>query len=331
MSKALVMGASGFLGSNIARELVAQGREVRLFMRDTSDSRATDDLEVERHYGDVSDRQSLLTAMSGCDTIFYCIVDTRAWLRDSGPLFRTNVDGLVHSMDAALQADIKRFIFTSSFVTVGLSDTGISDETIEFNWWQQAPDYMHSRVMAENKLLEYCRDKNLPGISCCVGNTYGAGDIAPTPHGQLVLDASVGKMPFYWEGGGPSVGITDAARAMILAEHKGRAGERYLISERWVSYQELFTLAAIAGKKKPPAVKLPKAVMYTMSAVADFVARLRGKESRMSIDSLKCASMVNDVDSSKARNELGWQPRPIEVSIEEAVSFYRKHSKDQAA
>ena len=90
MSKALVRGASGFPGSNIARELVTQEPEVRLFMRETSNSRATDDLDVERHYGDVTDRPSLLIAMSGCDNIFYCIVDTHAWLRDSTPLFRTN-------------------------------------------------------------------------------------------------------------------------------------------------------------------------------------------------------------------------------------------------
>lgn len=328
MSKALVMGASGFLGSHIAKELVAQGRDVRLFMRKSSDSRATDELDVERCYGDVTDKDSLLSAMDGCDSIFYCIVDTRAWLRDSAPLFRTNVDGLVHTMDAALEANIKRFVFTSSFVTVGLSDSGVSDESIEFNWWDEAPDYMHCRVTAENKLLEYCRDKNLPGIACCVGNTFGTGDFAPTPHGKLVLDASIGKMPFYWQGGGPTVGIRDAAQAMILAEQKGRVGERYLISERWVSYQELFTLAAKAGGKKPPAVKLPQIVLYSMAAIIDFVCGLLGRENRMSVDSIKCASKVNDVDASKARKELGWQPRAIEDSIVEAVSFYRQqHNK----
>lgn len=324
MSKALVMGASGFLGSHIARELVAQGREVRLFMRESSDSRATDELDVERCYGDVTDKASLLAAMADCDSVFYCIVDTRAWLRDTKPLFRTNVDGLIHTMDAALEADIKRFVFTSSFVTVGLSASGISDETIAFNWWDQAPDYMHSRVIAENKLLEYSRDKGLPGIACCVGNTYGPGDYAPTPHGKLVLDASIGKMPIYWEGGGPTVGIRDAARAMILAEKKGRVGERYLICERWMSYQELFTLAAQAGGKKPPPMKLPMPVLYLIAGIADAFSRLLGLENRLSVNSIKCASKVNDMDNSKARNELGWQPRPVEDSIKEAVDFYRQ-------
>ena len=326
MTKTLVMGASGFLGSHIARELVAQGRDVRLFMRTSSDSRATDDLDVERSYGDVTNKASMLAAMTACDTVFYCIVDTRAWLRDSTPLFRTNVDGLVNAMDAALQTGIKRFVFTSSFVTVGLSDSGVSDESIEFNWWDDAPAYMHSRVIAENTLLEYCRERGLPGIACCVGNTYGSGDYAPTPHGQLVLDAAAGKMPFYWNGGGPTVGIRDAARAMILAETKGRIGERYLICERWLSYQQLFTLAAKAAGKKPPFLKLPRPLLYLLAGINDVIAGLQDRENRMSVNSIKCASKVNDMDNSKARRELGWQPQPIENAIAEAVSFYREQA-----
>lgn len=327
MAKTLVMGASGFLGSHIAKELANENRELRLFMRESSDTRATEHLDAERVYGDISDQASLLAAMQGCDTVFYCIVDTRAWLRDPAPLFKTNVDGLVIAMEAALQAQVKRFVFTSSFVTVGLSDTGISDETIAFNWWDEAPAYMHSRVNAEQKLFEYCRNKGLPGIACCIGNTYGSGDFAPTPHGQLVLDSSRGKMPFYWEGGGPTVGIKDAARAMILAEQHGRIGERYLIGERWLSYQELFTLSAEAGGHKPPALKLPKLILYCVAAISDLLTRLQGRENRMSIASIKCASKVNAIDSTKARKELGWKPEPIEKSIAEAVSFYQQQFK----
>lgn len=320
--KTLVLGASGFLGSHVTKLLVAAGRDVRVMMRETSDSRATDHLAIERHYGDIMNIDALHKAMEGCDSIFYCIVDTRAWLRDTAPLYKVNVDGLYNAMDTALETKVKRFVYCSSFVTIGLNSSGISNETDSFNWWDTAPEYIRCRVTAEKRLLEYCADKNLPGIVCCIGNTYGKEDFAPTPHGKLVLDSAKGKMPFYWQGGGPSVGIVDAARAMILAEEKGLVGERYVISERWIDYQELFTLAANAAGAKPPKIKLPIFVLYMMAAIADVVTRIKGVENRMSVSSIKCASKVNDMDSSKAKKELGWQPAPLEESIEEAVQFY---------
>ena len=112
-------------------------------------------------------------------------------------------------------------------------------------------------VQAEQLFMEYCQDKGLPGVACCVGNTYGADDVAPTPHGKMVKDAAMGKLPFYWQGGGPSVGIRDAARALLLAEEKGVVGERYIVSERWVDFKELFSLAAGRAGISPPKTKIP--------------------------------------------------------------------------
>jgi dihydroflavonol-4-reductase len=320
--KTLVLGASGFLGSHVTKLLVAAGRDVRILVRKSSNTQATDHLEIERHIGDVSDTQSLKRAMNNCSNIFYCVVDTRAWLRDTTPLYKVNVDGLYNAMDAAQATGVKRFVFTSSFVTVGLTPDGVSDETDKFNWWEQAPEYIRCRVTAEKRFLEYCKDHNFPGIACCVGNTYGPGDYAPTPHGKMVLDSAKGKMPFYWHGGGPSVGIVDAAKALILAEKKGVIGERYVIAERWLSFQELFTLSAKAANVSPPKICLPIFMLYLLAGVADVVTRLQNKENRMSVASIKCSNRVNDIDTSKTKAVLGWKPAPIEDSIKEAVNFY---------
>lgn len=325
-NKVLIIGASGFLGSHVTKELVKQGRDVRILVRKTSDTRATDNLDIERYYGDVMDKASLQTAMSGCETLFYCVVDARAWLRDPAPLFRTNVDGLTNAMDAALEAGIKRFTFTSSIVTIGLNKSEPSTEETLFNWADTAPQYALSRVKAENKLIEYCKTKGLPGIACCVGHTYGPEDYGPTPHGKMLQDASNGDMPFFWEGGGSSVGVADAARGMILAEQHGRIGERYIISERWVSFKELFELGAKAGQVKPPKLKLPIFILYALSAVNEVITRLKGVENELSTDSIKCSNKLNDMDTSKARVELHWQPNPIEESINEAVASYRKQN-----
>ena len=323
MSKTLVMGASGFLGSHVVQELVAAGRDVRIMVRATSDTRVTDQLDIERVIGDITDREAIATALAGCDSVFYCIVDTRAWLRDPAPLYQTNVEGLRTVMDVVLNCDIQRFVFTSTFGTIGINPSGISTETDTFNWWDKAPAYVRTRVQAEDLFMTYCRDKGLPGIACCVGNTYGANDIAPTPHGQMLKDVASGRMPYYWDGGGPSVGIRDAARAMLLAEEKGRIGERYIIAQRWVDFKELFACAAKAAGVPPPKTRIPLFLLYTMTGFADVLSFFTRRDNRLSVASIRCSTMLPNVDCSKARKELGWVPEPIEKSIGEAVHFYR--------
>ena len=197
-----------------------------------------------------------------------------------------------------------------------------SRETDVFNWWDDAPEYIRCRVVAENLFMEYCRDKDLAGVACCTGNTYGPNDVGPTPHGELVKTVAQGRMPLFWDGGGPSLGIMDAARGMILAEKNGRVGERYAFAERWVTFQELFSLAARAAGVKPPAIKLPIAVLYTAAFISELVCRLTRRESKLTVSSIKCSRLLPDIDCSKAKTELGWTPEPIEESIQQAVDYY---------
>jgi dihydroflavonol-4-reductase len=322
MSKTLVLGASGFLGSHVTKQLCTQNRDTRILVRSSSNTRATDHLDIERCYGDVLDAESLRSAMQDCSSVFYCVVDTRAWLQDPAPLYAVNVDGLRNAMDAALEAGVEHFVFTSTFGTLGRRTDGPSSEADPFNWWDQAPEYIRCRVIAENLFMDYCRDKQLPGVACCIGNTYGPEDLGPTPHGNLVKDAALGKMPIYWDGGGPSLGITDAARGMILAEQKGRIGERYAFAERWVTFRELFSLAAGASGKKPPAVKIPIPLLYLAAFVSGLVCKLLRRESNLTVSSIKCSRLLPDINPGKAMTELGWQPEPIEISIEQAVAYY---------
>ena len=322
---ALVIGASGFLGSHVVKALVEQGRRVRVMFRESSDTRATDNLELERVVGSIEDPDALQAAMSGCHSVFYCVVDTRAWLRDPAPLYHTNVDCLRIVLDAALAAGVSRFIFTSTFGTIGRNPAGVATEEDDFNWWDEAPDYVRCRVQAEQLLFEYQRERGLPAIACCVGNTYGADDIAPTPHGQMVKDAALGNMPFIWDGGGPSVGIRDAARALVLAEQRGRVGERYIIAERWVDYQELFSIAAQVAGRPAPTRKLPLPLLYAMAGVSDVIGWFTQRDNRFSIASIKCSRLLPNVDAGKARRELGWAPEPIEQSVAEAVHYYLAH------
>jgi len=323
MNKVIVMGANGFLGSHVTQQLVKDGRDVRVMVRKNADTRGIDGLNVERVHGDVLDVESLKAALQGCDTVFYCVVDTRAWLRDSAPLFRVNVDGLRNVLDAALETGVRKFIFTSSIGTIGKSDSGTANETDAFNWHKYAPDYIISRLDAENLLLEYCKRYGLNGCAMCVANTYGAGDFAPTPHGQLLYEGAIGKIPFYWAGTSSSVGIIDAARAMILAEKHGRRGERYIIADKTLSFRQLFQIGASELGTKPPTWKMPLAAMYAIAAIATLVAAITRVDNKLPIASVRLTHFMDDMDASKARRELKWTPEPVENSIRAAVRFYR--------
>ena len=322
MARVLVIGASGFLGSHVTRQLVEQGRDVRILVRSSSGTGTTDDLEIERLRGDVFDPQLLAEAMQGCAVVYYCVVDTRAWLRDPTPLYQVNVEGLRTVLDAALGAGLEKFIYTSTFGTIGQRQDGPSTEEDVFNWYDQAPDYIRCRAQAEDIFLQYCREQGLPGVACCVGNTYGPGDSAPTPHGDLVRQVALGKMPFYWKGGGPSLGIADAARGMLAAEKAGTIGQRYIFAERWLSYRELFEMAATASGRKAPVFCVPDWLLCLAAGISDTIARLRGRDSKVSVASIKCSKLLPDVDASLARTALQWEPRPIEESVREAVDYY---------
>lgn len=298
---------------------------MRVLLRRTSSTKAIDDLPVERHYGDVFDDDALRTAMAGVDDVYYCVVDTRAWLRDPAPLFRTNVEGLQHVLDAAVEADLRRFVFTSSIGTIGIpADDRLATEDDAFNWADRSGSYIQTRVQAENLVLCYANERGLPAVAMCVANTYGPGDWLPTPHGKQIALAAAGKIPFYIDGWASEVvGIENAAAALLLAAEKGRIGERYIISERMASARELYALAAGATGATPPRFGVPLWEMSLAGGATDAVARARGRDSLLSTTSVRLMHIMPPMDHGKAERELGWQPDPIHDSIQRAADWYR--------
>lgn len=325
MAKKLVIGGSGFVGSNVIRKLVDRGEDVRVMLRKSSSTRGIDDLDVERCYGDVFDDEALRSAMAGCDIVYYCVVDARAWLRDPSPLLRTNVEGLRHVLDAALEAELTRFVFMSTIATLAVSTDGTPvTEDQPCNWYDDGGAYTQCRVDAENLVLSYARDKGLPAVALCISNTYGPRDWQPTPHGGLIAAISAGKAPFYFQGIGQEVvGIEDAAEAMILASDKGRVGERYIISDRFMTTRELHGLAAQAGGVRAPWIAIPRPVLLMLASVAQLFGDLTGREIKFVRRAFDMIDKMSPLDHSKAERELGWKPAPFEDSIRAAVEFYR--------
>lgn len=326
--RVLVMGASGNVGACVTRQLAARGDDVRVLLRRSSSAKGIDGLEVERHYGDIFDTAAVTAAMADRDVVYYCVVDTRAELRDPTPLFRTNVEGLRNVLDVAVQAKLDRFVFLSTIGTIAVGRNGETvDERTPFNWADQGGGYIASRREAERLVLSYVADRGLPAVVTNVSNPYGPPDWQPR-QGLLVQSAALGRMPAYARGvGSEVVGIEDAARGMLLAAERGRIGERYIISERYMSQREMLTVAAEAVGARPPRIGVPMGLLHVVGHVVGIVGALLRRDFVFTATGARLMALTSPADHSKATRELGWHPEPTEHAIRSAAKFYVERSK----
>jgi dihydroflavonol-4-reductase len=323
----LVIGANGYLGSHVTRQLVDAGHDVRIMVRPSADTLAIDDLTTQRFTGDIFDNDTLRAAMTGCDDVYYCVVDTRAWLRDPAPLYRTNVDGTRNVLDIACAVHarnpLRRFVFTSSYTTVNRLRGAVATESDEITDLNSLSDYVRSRLLAERMVTECGRQGKLPTVAMCVSTTYGPGDWGQTPHGEVIAQTARGRMPVVLDGiAFEAVGVDDAARAMILAAERGRNGERYLVSDRMITNAEVVRIAAEAAGAPPPNITVPLAVLRAAAALGTGWGRLTGRDPKLSLQVLRLMRAEAPLDHSKATRELGWQPAPVEDSIREAARWW---------
>ena len=320
VKKALVIGASGFLGGHLVRQLIEQGYAVRIMVRASSNIELLAGLDVEKTIGDVSDVESLKAAMQDCDWVFHSAIDTRAWLVNSGPLYHTNVMGVVNAVTAAKAVGIAKFVLTSSLVTVGFSSNGPATEENIPESSALFTDYMQTRFLAEQYVLQQFTESGFPAVACCVSNTYGPDDLH-TPHGAIIKHVAFGHVPFYLNASSEVVGVIDAAKALILAAEKGRSGERYIISERYLSNEALFTMAAKAAGRAKPRFACPTLLVYAGTTTLELISRLTGL-SLLTNNAARLMYKTWPLSHQKATEELGWQPEPIENAIKLAVKSY---------
>jgi len=323
---ALVMGANGFMGSHITRQLVAKGRRVRAMVRPTGDISALRGLDIEICHGDISDIRSVRDAMRGCGSVFYNVVDTRAWLVDPKPLYLTNVERLGNVIDASIAEKITRFIFTSSMVTLPRYSGSPASEEHAFDWWNEAPDYVKTRVLAEKAILDAVDERGLPAIMLCVANTYGPEDYGPTPHGNALWQATKSKGKAL-DCSLPTVDVRDAAQACLLAETKGRIGERYAIVSECLRQQDFYAMAAESmGYEKPALLSMRN--VYLFATIAEIINRFRGiKDDKFCRTSMFLSEAFGPMNHAKAAAELGWSPRPLSETLSDAIEWYRSHSQ----
>jgi dihydroflavonol-4-reductase len=323
---AFVTGATGFLGSHVARVLAEQGATLRLLVRPTSDLRNIETLPADRAFGDLRDAASLEKAMAGCDTVFHVAADYRLWVRDPAEMYRANVEGTRALLEAARRNQVRRVVYTSSVATMGFTSSGQpADENSPVSLADMIGPYKRSKFMAEQVALEAGRS----GQDVVIVNPttpVGEQDIKPTPTGRIIVDFLKRKFPAYVDTGLNLVDATECARGHVLALEKGKSGQRYILGgENLTLKQILDKLGALTGLPSPK-VKVPYVMALATGVVDEVVTgRILGKEPRATIDAVRMGRKRMFVTSAKAERDLGWKILPVENALRRAVEWFQAH------
>ena len=323
---AFVTGATGFLGSHVARVLIEQGADLRLLVRSNSNTKNIDDLKADRFIGDLRDPGSLEKGIAGCDVVFHVAADYRLWVRDPEEMYRANVEGTRGLLEAARQNNVRRVVHTSSVATMGFSSNGQpATEDSPVSLASMIGPYKRSKFMAEQVAFEAARS----GQHVVIANPttpVGERDIKPTPTGRIVVDFLKRKFPAYVDTGLNLVDATQCARGHIAVLEKGRSGERYILGgENLTLKQILEKLAAITGLPSPK-LRVPYVLALATGIVDEVITgRIRGREPRVTIDAVRMGRKKMFVSSAKAEHELGWKCVPVDGALRLAVEWFRRN------
>jgi dihydroflavonol-4-reductase len=322
----LVTGATGFVGSHVARQLVSAGHFVRVLVRNSSNPLLIAGLPVERCEGDLRDIVSLGRAMKGVRRVFHVAADYRLWSRNPDEIYQSNVEGTRSLFEAARQCGVERVVYTSTVATIVVPGVNgvLPDEETHATLAQMVGHYKRSKFMAEMEAIKAAAD-GLPVVIVNPTTPVGPGDWKPTPTGRIIVDFLNGKMPAYVDTGLNVAAVEDIAAGHLLAAEKGRVGERYLLGARNMTLKEILnTLAAIAGRPAPR-VRLPHAVAIAAAHASEFYSRITGREPQIPLEGAKMSRYRMFVASNKAERELGYAPGPVEPAFERAVRWYEEH------
>ncbi|MGD0108883.1 MAG: hopanoid-associated sugar epimerase [Rhodopila sp.] len=320
----LVTGASGFIGSAVARTLAARQHRLRLLVRPTSDRRNLAGLDAEVVTGDLTDPDSLARAAAGCRYVLHLAADYRFWVPDPDAMLRANVDGAVAMVRAAALAGAERIVHCSSVAALGqIGDGTPADEATPTNQADFVGIYKRSKYLAEIAVLELARRDGVPVVVVNPAAPVGPRDIKPTPTGKMIRDAASGRVPAYIDTGLNIVHVDDVAEGHVLALEKGRVGERYVLGGENMLLKDLLALVADVVHRRPPFIRLPEAVVWPAAFVMEKLATATGIAPMMTRDHLKMARKKMFYSSAKATAELGYHPRPVRLAVEDAVAWFR--------
>jgi dihydroflavonol-4-reductase len=323
--KALVTGASGFIGGAVVRTLVAAGVEVRITARAGNDLRHLTGISIERVEADLLNKESLVQALQGCRQLYHVAAHYALWAKDPSIFYDVNVAGTRTLLEAAREAGIERTVYCSTIGAIGLPPGGgLGTETTPVSLNQMAGHYKRSKYLAEQEVLKLARE-GLPVVIVNPSAPVGAGDVKPTPTGQVIVDFMKGRMPAYIETGMNLIDVDDVATGHLLAMEKGRLGERYILGNHNLLLCEVFEILSRLTGVKAPRVKLPRLAILPLAYINDWIATVTNTPPRIPLEGVRMAKYKMHYDCSKAIKELGLPQTPVEVALEKAVRWFKDH------
>ena len=318
--KALVTGATGFVGGAVARALVKTGIEVRVLSRKGADLQNLAGLPVEQVDGDLRNPESLRRALTGCRQLYHVAAHYALWAKDPSIFYDINVTGTRTLLEAARRVGIERTVYCSTIGAIGLPPGGgLGTEETPVSLEQMAGHYKRSKYLAEQEVLKLARE-GLPVVIVNPSAPVGEADVKPTPTGQIIVDFMKGRMPAYIETGMNLIDVDDVAQGHLLAMQKGRQGERYILGNKNLLLNDVFQILM-----KAPTIKLPRLAILPLAYANQWISNLTGVPPRIPLEGVKMAKYKMHYDCSKAIRELGLPQTPVEVALEKAVRWFRSH------
>jgi dihydroflavonol-4-reductase len=315
----------GRKSSSIVRELLKDGVEVRILVREKSDTRNIDGLEVEKAYGDIRDKDSVKAALKGCDTFYQTAALYSFWVPDNKAFYDINVEGTKAALNAALEQGVDKVVYTSTIVAVGAYGADkLANEESEYNLWDTGNHYSRSKHLGEVEAKKFC-EKGLSLVIVSPAVAIGVRDIRPTPSGEMILDVLNKKIPGYIDGGINLVDVEDVARGHILAAQKGRIGERYILGNENLSMKDYLKLIGEVSGVEPPKMKLPYSLALILGYGYQLVSGITKKPPLLTPSVVRMSSKYMYYDCSKAVKELGLPQTSIKTTIEKAAAWFREN------
>ena len=322
--KILVTGASGFVGSAVARKLVEAGFSVRALVRGASPRGHLAGLDLDFFEGDLRDRKSVEGAVAGVRYVFHVAADYRLWARDRSEIFASNVEGTRNLMEEAMRAGVERVIYTSSVATIALRSDGVSaDETNPLREDQGIGVYKRSKIAAERLVEDMVAERGLAAVIVNPSTPIGPRDVKPTPTGRIIVEAAKGRIPAFIDTGLNLVHVDDVANGHLAALHRGKIGERYILGGQNVRFSQMLgDIAALVGRRAAR-IRLPWRALIPVAVIAEAVANITGREPFATLDGVRMAKYRMFFTSTKAEQDLGYLSRPYAEGIEDAVRWFR--------
>jgi dihydroflavonol-4-reductase len=324
-AQTLITGATGFVGSALARALITAGFPVRALVRRNSPRFHLGDLALEFVEGDIRDPESVRRVMGGVRYVFHVAADYRLWARDRREIFLANVDGTRHVMQEALRAGVERVVYTSSVATLALRPDGTpADESIPLSEEQGIGAYKRSKIAAERLVESMIEEHGLPAVIVNPSTPIGPRDVKPTPTGRIIVEAARGRIPGFVDTGLNLAHVDDIADGHLAALKHGVVGERYILGGANVEFADMLADIARLVGRKPPRLRIPRAAVMPIAYAAETMARFTCREPFTTVDGIRMSAYRMFFTAAKAERDLGFRSRPYLQGLEDAIRWFRE-------